>query len=283
MRSEAPTPTLDRGAIVSPMIRPEDVPVIVLCGGMGTRLREETERSPKPLVDIGGRPILWHIMKLYSAHGFRRFVLCIGYRGWQIKDYFLRYREQAEDLTVNLASGLGPRFHGESLRDDWEVTIAETGLTTGTGARLRRVRHHLDNDVFMLTYGDGVADVDLVAALAFHERHGRLATVTGVHPVSRYGELSIADDQVVEFDEKPSSEGYVSGGFYTFDRSFVEQLPDDPDLVLEREPLRKLSARGQLMVFRHDGFWAGMDTYRDYLELNRLWDAGNPPWKVWTD
>jgi glucose-1-phosphate cytidylyltransferase len=258
-----------------------DIPVVILCGGMGTRLREASgDKVPKPLVDIGGRPILWHIMKTYRAHGFRRFVLCLGYKGEAIKRYFLDYRESLSDFT--LTHGERPRFHPGPM-EDWEITFVETGLHSGTGARLRRVAHHLDRDEFMLTYGDGIGSVDLTGLVRRHREEGRIGTVTGVHPASRYGEMHVDDAQVVEFNEKPTlATGWVSGGFFMFERAFVDKyLDDDPHLLLEHEPLQQLARDRQLSLLRHEGFWMGMDTYRDWTELNRLWDNGNAARKVW--
>jgi glucose-1-phosphate cytidylyltransferase len=268
------------GTYPSGVTSPADVPVVILCGGMGTRLREETEQVPKPLVAIGGRPIVWHIMKGYAHHGFRRFVLCLGYKGWLLKDYFLRYREQVTDLTVHLGSDGPPTFHGDGP-EDWDVTLVDTGLTTGTAGRVRAVNHHLDAPVFMLTYGDGVSNIDLRALLESHEAHRRLATLTSVRPTSRYGEITANGDEVVSFHEKPAAEGLVSGGFFVFQREFVDELPQDPAVMLEEEPMRGLAHRGELRLFHHDGYWGAMDTYRDFLELNRLWDSGSPPWRVW--
>jgi glucose-1-phosphate cytidylyltransferase len=259
----------------------ERMPVVILAGGLGTRMREETERVPKPLVPIGERPILWHIMKLYAHHGAKRFVLCLGFKSWLIKEYFLRYREQIADLTVRLGDPAPPVVHGNG-EEDWEVTLAETGLHSGTGARLRRVRDYLDTDTFILTYGDGLGSVDIGALLAFHREHGRIGTVTGVHPTSRYGEIKTEDGVVTDFDEKPTTaEGFVSGGFFVFQREFLDYLDDDPRLMFERAPLRKLARDGELAVFPHTGFWMGMDTYREFSELNRRWDQGDAPWKVW--
>jgi glucose-1-phosphate cytidylyltransferase len=259
----------------------ERMPVVILAGGLGTRMGMETERVPKPLVPIGERPILWHIMKLYAHHGAQRFVLCLGFKSWQIKEYFLRYREQIADLTVRLGDPAPPVFHTNG-GEDWEVTLAETGLDTGTGGRLHKVRDHVDTDTFVVTYGDGLGSVDIGALLAFHREHGRIGTVTGVHPTSRYGEMRVADGVVTEFVEKPTTAaGFVSGGFFVFQREFFDYLSDDPALVLEREPLSRLARDGQLAVFPHTGFWMGMDTTREFDELNRLWAEGSAPWKVW--
>jgi glucose-1-phosphate cytidylyltransferase len=260
----------------------ERMQVVVLAGGMGTRLREETERVPKPLVEIGERPILWHIMKLYGHHGARRFLICLGYKSWDIKEYFLRYHEQSADLTVHIGSEQPPTFHDSAVAEDWEVTLAETGLTTGTGARLRRVRPYVDTDTFMFTYGDGIGRVDVGALLDFHRSHERVGTVTGVRPTSRYGEMAVADGMVTEFNEKPTTpEGFVSGGFFVFQREIFDYIGDEPGLILESEPLRDLARDGQLAVYRHEDFWMGMDTYREFTQLNDLWASGEAPWKVW--
>lgn len=268
------------------MSSPSDTPVVILCGGMGTRLREASERLPKPLVDIGGRPVLWHIMKLYAHHGFTHFVLALGYKGNEIKRYFLDYRTQTSDFTLHMQDGHRREFHTSHATEDWTVTFVETGLTTGTGGRVRRVVPYLANaDNVMVTYGDGLGDVDLTALLEGHSRAGLAATVTGVHPGSRYGELTLGeggDDRVEAFAEKPTTtEGWVSGGFFVFSRQALEGLPEDPQLFLEREPLRQLAAGGELRVHRHEGFWMGMDTFRDWTELNAMWDEGRAPWRVW--
>jgi len=259
-----------------------DIPVVILCGGMGTRLREASEKLPKPLVDIGGRPILWHIMKTYGHYGFRRFVLCLGYKSSEIKSYFLEYREQVADFTLRLSDDHTPEFHNAVGDEDWEVTFAETGLLTGTGARLRRVRDYLTGPRFMLTYGDGVGAIDVPKVLDAHLAGGRIGTVTGVRPSSRYGELGTSDDAVTQFAEKPPQTGWVSGGYFVFEREFIDKyLDDDPNLLLERHPLQQLARDGQLTLNPHDGFWMGMDTFRDWTELNQLWDAGRAPWRVW--
>jgi glucose-1-phosphate cytidylyltransferase len=266
-------------------VQPQDVPVVILCGGMGTRLREASEKLPKPLVDIGGKPILWHIMKLYSAHGFRRFVLCLGYKGSQIKEYFLDYRDLLADFTLDMETG-EREYHNEA-HEDWEITFAETGLLTGTGGRIKRAAKYIDAPTFMLTYGDGIGDVDLRAVLESHLESGRLGTVTGVHPGSRYGEMKVdrSAGQVTEFNEKPTlAEGWVSGGFFAFQREFIDRyLDDEPSLLLEKAPLQHLAADGELSVRPHEGFWMGMDTFRDWTELNSLWDQGEAAWKIWKD
>ncbi len=258
--------------------------MVILAGGMGTRLREETERVPKPLVRIGEQPILWHIMKVYGHHGLSRFLLCLGYKSWLIKEYFLRYREHLADFTLTLTDDHEPVFHNQLGNERWEVTCAETGLTTGTGARLARVRDYVDTDTFLFTYGDGLGRVDISGLLDFHYEQGLIGTVTGVHPTSRYGEMRVDGRAVSEFNEKPTHpEGFVSGGFFVFQREFFDYLTDDPHLFLEAEPLQKLARDGQLAVWPHEGFWMGMDTYRDFSELNQLWESGSAPWKVWSD
>ncbi|NDD29132.1 MAG: glucose-1-phosphate cytidylyltransferase [Proteobacteria bacterium] len=256
--------------------------VVVLCGGMGTRLREETEVRPKPMVEVGGRPILWHIMKIYSHHGFDDFVLCLGYKGSVIRRYFLDYYHENCDLTIDLSRPDGVQAHGPHP-EHWKVTLAETGLETMTAQRIKRAARYLgQDDVFMLTYGDGVADVDLRALLAFHRSHGKLATVTAVHPSSRWGELVLDGDAAAEFREKPQlTEGFINGGFFVLDRRVLDYIDDDPTVPFERGPMQRLTADGQLMAFRHEGFWQAMDTLRDMTSLNELWASGRPPWKVW--
>lgn len=265
-----------------------DLPVVILCGGQGTRLREETEYRPKAMVEIGGRPILWHIMKVYDTFGVRHFIVCLGYKGWEIKQYFLRYHERRSDFTVSMNGGQRGgqhhpiEFHDRTSAEDWRVTLAETGAETATGARLRRVRNYVDTPTFFLTYGDVVGDIDLDALLRFHRSHGRIATVTGVRPTSRYGEMTVDGTQVQEFHEKTKQpEAVVSGGFFVFESSFFEYLDDDPQLFFELAPLQKLASEGELHTYVHEGAWFPMDTYRDYLQLNSLWAEENPPWKIW--
>ena len=260
---------------------PADIPVVILAGGMGTRLREETERVPKPLVPIGEKPILWHIMKLYSHYGFRRFILCLGYKSWLIKDFFLNYRAQVCDFTLDLDGDHEPAFHDRNGDEDWSITFAETGLNTMTGGRLWRVQDYIDTDTFMFTYGDGLGAVDLHKLLDFHYEQGRAGTVTGVHPTSRYGEMEVRDGRAVQFNEKADAGGYVSGGFFVLNREFFRYLNDDPELFFEREPLMTAARAGDLAVHEHKGFWMGMDTYREFNELNELWATGKAPWKLW--
>lgn len=246
-------------------------------------MREETEFRPKPMVEIGGQPILWHLMKGFAAHGLREFVLCLGYRGATIKQYFANYHLLNSELTLELGSG-GVEV-GRGHREDWRVTLADTGDTAMTGARVKRVERYLAADEhFVCTYGDGLADVDVNALLAFHRSHGKLATVTGVRPPARFGRLVLDGDSVTAFAEKPADEaGLISGGFFVFDRRVLDRLRADPDCVLEREPLEGLARDGELRVYRHDGFWQPADTLRDVEALRALWDRGDAPWRTWDD
>ena len=261
---------------------PADVPVIILCGGMGTRIREASEKLPKPLIEIGSYPILWHIMKIYGHHGFRRFILCLGYKGWDIKQYFLRYDEMQSDFTVDMGRA-SVEFARRERLDDWEVSLVETGLDTGTGGRLAQVVDRVDSEFAMVTYGDGLGNVNVskqLQTLASSEFDGM---VTGVHPTSRYGELAVDDDgMVTSFAEKPPSEGWVSGGFFAFRRSFFETLPqDEPEHFFEHAPMQGLTHQNRLGLFPHSGFWMGMDTFREYTALNDMWSHGKAPWKIW--
>ena len=262
-------------------MNPADVPVVILCGGKGTRIREASESLPKPMIDIGGRPMVWHIMKIYHAHGFRRFVLCLGYKSWLVKEWFLRYRENILDFTVDARSG-DINWDGGHDVEDWQVTCAYTGESTLTGGRLSRVRQYLDEDHFLLTYGDGVADIDLPALLNDHVDSGRSGTLCAVHPTSRFGELDVDDDRVRSLAEKPELQhGLVNGGFFAFRREVLDLVHDD-DEMLETGLLQRLVAADSLGFRYHGGFWRGMDTYREYVELNELWEADKAPWKVWS-
>ncbi len=255
--------------------------VVILCGGFGTRLREETEVRPKPMVEIGGRPILWHIMKSYAHYGYTQFVLCLGYKGEMIKRYFYNYDVLSNDFTTELGSRK-LQIHSKNKEVNWQVTLADTGLQAKTGARVKRVEQYVDSDIFMLTYGDGVADININALLAFHRLHGKIGTVTGVIPQSRYGELIIQGGRVTAFREKPAlTEGFINGGYFVFNREVFNYLKDEDECILEREPLERLSADGQLMVYSHTGFWQCMDTPRDLQLLQEMWESGNPPWKMW--
>jgi glucose-1-phosphate cytidylyltransferase len=245
-------------------------------------MREETEFRPKPLVEIGGRPILLHIMKSYAHHGFDDFVLCLGYRGQMIKEHFLNYEAMNNDFTVSLGSKRRIEYHGEHHEGGFTVTLADTGLDSMTGKRVKAIQKYVDGDTFMLTYGDGVSDVDLTNLLAFHRRHGKLATVTTVRPISRFGVLELDDSSTVAgFDEKPQLDGWINVGFFVFERGVFDYLSNEPGCVLEQEPLRNLARDGQLIAYKHEGFFYAMDTYREYKLLNDLWDGGHAPWKVW--
>ena len=254
--------------------------VVILAGGKGTRLREETDHRPKPMVEIGGRPILWHIMKTYAHHGFTEFVVCLGYKGHVIRHYFLNFEGQHADVTVTLGQR-GMDIHDDIPERGWKVTLAETGDETLTGGRVARVARYLDGDEFMVTYGDGVADVDVTALVEHHRRHGRLATVTGVHPGSRYGELAIEGGVVRVFREKPQvHEGWINGGFFVFSRGVLDRIRGEM-YSLEGDLLTELARENQLGVYLHRGYWQCMDTYREYQALNAQWESGRAPWAVW--
>jgi len=260
------------------------MPVVILAGGFGTRLREQTEFIPKPMVPIGTKPILWHIMKIYSSYGYKRFIICLGYKGGIIKDYFFNYKIRDCDFTIKLGDHENIRIHNIHHEEDWEITLADTGLNAMTGARMKRVEKYIDADRFLLTYGDGVANIDIGRLVDFHVLHGKLATVTGVRPPSRFGELINEGNRVVEFGEKPQvGSGMINGGFFIFNRGVFNCLSEHDQCVLEREPLEKLSKDGELMVYQHTGFWQCMDTLRDMNLLNEYWEKGEAPWKVWKE
>ena len=251
--------------------------VVILCGGLGTRLSEETQLRPKPMVEIGGRPILWHIMSIYDRHGLHDFMLALGYKGEIIKDYFLNYHARQSDLTVRLKSG-AVEFSNPAV-EDWSVSLVDTGAGTQTGGRLRRLRDHLSpHGTFMMTYGDGLANVDLNALLAFHRTHGRIATVTAVRPPARFGDLQIVNNVVTAFEEKPQAgEGWINGGFFVFEPRVFDYIEGD-QTIFERAPLENLGRDGQLMAFHHSGYWQSMDTLRDRTALESLWISGKAPW-----
>jgi glucose-1-phosphate cytidylyltransferase len=253
---------------------------ILLAGGLGTRLAEETATIPKPMVEIGGRPILWHIMNIYAAHGFDEFLVALGYKGEVVKDYFLNFHARNADLTIRL--GHDEKKVVAGTHPDWTVHLVDTGTATQTGGRLRRLRPWLGDDrTFLMTYGDGVADVDLRALVAFHRAHGRLATITAVRPPARFGGLTLDGDRVASFNEKQQTgEGWINGGFFVLERGVLDVIADDQTLW-ELDPLETLAARSELMAFRHEGFWQPMDTLRDKRQLEDLWASGKAPWKVW--
>ncbi|MEW6001033.1 MAG: glucose-1-phosphate cytidylyltransferase [Nitrospirota bacterium] len=259
------------------------MPVVILAGGLGTRLREQTEFIPKPMVPIGTRPILWHIMKIYSHYGFKDFIICLGYRGEIIKEYFFHYRIKNSDFTINLGDHEDIQIHNLH-REDWSVTLADTGLKAMTGARIKRIEKYIDTSDFLLTYGDGVANINIKKLLQFHLSHGKLATITGVKPPSRFGELITKGGRVIEFSEKPQvGSGIINGGFFVFNKGVFTYLSEDDQCILEREPLERLAKEGQLIVYQHGGFWQCMDTLRDMNLLNEYWESGRAPWKIWKD
>jgi glucose-1-phosphate cytidylyltransferase len=253
--------------------------VVILAGGRGTRLAEETGVRPKPLVDIGGRPIIWHIMNVYASHGFKDFLVACGYKSHMLKEYFANFLVHDQDYVIDMRTGAREVVGAHTI--DWKVGVIDTGIDTMTGGRIRRLRRWLGDGPFMVTYGDGLIDADLGAIADFHRAHGRLATVTAVRPPSRFGGLVLDGDRVREFSEKPQlGEGWINGGFFVFEPRVFDYLPDDRT-ILEREPLERLAADGQLMAFRHPGFWQPMDTARDRELLESLWASGRAPWKRW--
>jgi glucose-1-phosphate cytidylyltransferase len=257
--------------------------VVILCGGLGSRIRDASETLPKPMLPIGGKPIVWHIMKMYGHYGFNEFVLCLGYRGWVVKEFFLNYAAMTNDMVVQLGPERSVTVAGSNAEEDWKVILAETGELSPTASRVYQVRKYVDDsDVFLLTYGDGVANIDVRELLAFHRAHGKIGTVTAVRPPGRFGELDIASDLVTEFNEKPqASGGFINGGFFVFDTRRIFDYIDSRSTALEREPMQRLAAEGQLAAYRHVGFWQPMDTPREYALLNELWNSGDAPWKVW--
>ena len=254
--------------------------VVILAGGYGTRIRDVADDIPKPMIPIGPYPILWHIMKSYAYFGHTEFIVCLGYRGQVIKEFFLNYEAYTRDFTISFGGSSGLVYHNDHDESDWKVTLADTGIHSMTGARISRVREYVARQDFMLTYGDGVSDVNIEKLLAFHKSHGKILTVTGVRPPGRFGEMvGDADGQIIEFNEKPqATAGCISGGFFVAGPRLFDYLDDREDLVFEQDPIRNLVKDGQLMMFEHDGFWQPMDTSRDYQLLNSLYERGNAPW-----
>lgn len=254
--------------------------VALLAGGLGTRIREETEFRPKPMVFVGNKPILWHIMRSYAKFGHKEFVICAGYRGEVIREYFREYESLNSDFTVKLGESKEIKFHNEFEEKGWEVTVTDTGQETMTGGRLFKARKYLGKDTFLCTYGDGLSDVDISKVIDFHKSHGKIATMTAVRPVSRFGILEIENDgSISSFQEKPKSEGWINAGFFVFNAKIFDYLNENS--ILENEPLSMLSKENQLMAFKHDGYWQPMDTFREMTLLNELWASDNAPWKVW--
>ena len=255
---------------------------VLLAGGLGTRLREETEFKPKPMVEVGGRPVIWHIMKNLAQHNVDEFVVATGYKSDVIKDYFLNYESRNNDFTVSLGKQQKIQFHNEHDEGDWKVTLAFTGELTMTGGRVNRVERYLDSERFLCTYGDGLSDVNITSLLEFHKSHGKLATVTTVQPSSRFGIMDVAPDGLVKsFREKPKVDGWINIGYFIFEPSVFSYLDDD--CILEQDPLARLAADGELMAYRHEGFWQPMDTFREATMLNQMWNQGSAPWATWVD
>ncbi len=258
--------------------------VVILCGGKGTRLREETEFRPKPMLPIGERPILWHIMKIYAAQGHKDFVLCLGYKGEIIRDYFRNYLWNVCDVTMRLGRFPAVTYHNSHDEEDWSVTLAETGESSLTATRIRKIQSYLGGDEdFLLTYGDGVGNIDVNRAIAEHQARTRVCTITGVHPPGRFGEIEVDDENLVKaFNEKPQVEaGLINGGFMVCNRRLFDYLPADQDEMLETGALRELAKEGKLGTYRHEGFWQPMDTFHEFTMLNRMWADGKAPWKIW--
>lgn len=255
--------------------------VVILAGGFGTRLSEETEIKPKPMVEIGGKPILWHIMKIYSVYGFNDFIICLGYKGYVIKEYFANYFLHMSDITIDLKNNQ-IEVHNVKV-EPWKVTLVDTGLNTMTGGRIKRIKDYIGNETFMLTYGDGVGNLNIKELLDFHKKHGKYATLTAVQPSGRFGALDLEDIQVKAFKEKPRGDGaWINGGFFVLEPQIFEYIEGD-ETIWEKDPLENLAKDEQLMAYKHTGFWKPMDTLRDKRELEVLWQSGNPPWKVWED
>lgn len=255
--------------------------VVILCGGLGTRLREETEFRPKPMVPIGDRPILWHIMKIYAHYGHRQFILCLGYKGEVIKDFFRNYNWNVSDVTLRLGVHPKIKYHTQHPEEDWTVTLLDTGQTTQTGGRLLRALPYIDTENFLLTYGDGLINSDINKTIRFHETQGAIATVTAVQPAGRFGDLILKQDEVVAFNEKPVQQtAFINGGFFVLNRRIGDYLEND-ETVFESSTLPRLSAEGQLRAYRHGGFWQCMDTYREQQMLEHMWRSGEAAWKIW--
>lgn len=253
--------------------------VAILAGGLGTRLSEETTAKPKPMVEIGGKPMLWHIMNIYASHGFKEFVIALGYKGEVIKDYFLNYRFRSRSLTVDLGTG-NVSVH-DGINENWIVHLLDTGQNTQTGGRIKRVAEYIGREPFMVTYGDGLGNINITELVKFHTLQNRLATLTAVSPPARFGQMVLNEQEVLEFQEKPIiGGGWINGGFFVLEPDIVNYIPDY-DTIWERTPLEKLAADGQLAAYKHHEFWHPMDTFRDVNVLNKMWDEGNPPWKIW--
>ncbi len=260
-----------------------DIQVVILCGGKGTRIKEMTDTIPKPMVEIGGRPILWHIMKWYSFYGYNKFIACLGYKGHKIKEYFFNYEIKHSDITIDLGRKNNVFLHNIHTEDNWQITLADTGEESMTGSRIKQIEKYINgSEIFMLTYGDGLSDVNINKLVEFHKSHGKIGTITGVHPPSRFGELLLKGNQVVKFNEKPqTSEGRINGGFFVFNKELFKYVSEDENCIFERTPLENLARDGQLMMYKHDDFWQPMDTLRDMEYLEKLWAETTCPWRKW--
>jgi glucose-1-phosphate cytidylyltransferase len=254
---------------------------VILCGGKGTRMREETEYRPKPLVPIGGKPILWHIMKIYSVYGIKDFILCTGYKSEMIKQYFMEMYWRNNDFTLQIGKDNNIKFHTEE-NEDWNITIVDTGLETGTGGRIKNVKNYIKEDNFLMTYGDGVSDINIAELINFHKQKGTVATLTGVHPLSPFGLIEVENGIVRAFKEKPVLKDVINGGFMVLNKKVFNYFPDE-DCMFEQEPLRAIAKDGQLAVYEHNGFWTAIDTFKDIEKVNKMWESGEQLWKVWKD
>lgn len=254
--------------------------IVLLAGGYGTRISEESEHKPKPMIEIGGKPILWHIMKLYSSYGYNDFIICTGYKSYVIKEYFSNYFLHMSDVTFDMSDNT-MTVHNQSA-EPWKVTVVDTGLNTMTGGRIKRIQEYIGNEQFMVTYGDGVSNVDISALVKFHNEHGKIGTMTAIQPAGRFGALDLdSNDKVLAFKEKPKGDGsWINGGFFVFNHEIFDYIDDDTT-VFEKQPLESISKKGELFVYKHEGFWQPMDTLREKHQLEELWGSGNAPWKVW--
>ncbi len=258
----------------------KNIPVVILCGGKGTRLREETEYKPKPLVEIGGRPILWHIMKGYSYFGFNNFILCLGYKGQAIKEYFLNYEFMNNDFALRIKTKEYCTLDSKTPLEDWNIIFSDTGAETNTGGRIKKIEKYVKSDFFMATYGDGISDINIESLLEFHLQHKKIATITGFHPRTKYGQVRVRKDgKVLSFQEKPWLKDFINGGFFVFNRKFFDYLEED--CILEKEPFERLVEEQQMVLYKHEGFWFAVDTYKDYLEINTMFERGETPWMLW--
>lgn len=267
---------------MEPALAYKEEKVVILCGGLGTRMKEETEYRPKALVEIGGRPILWHLMRGYHHYGYRKFILCLGYKGSMIKDYFLNYQAMQNDFTLRLRSGANQVWNHRDEVEDWEITFVDTGQDSQTGARLARIQHHIKEEYFLANYSDGLSDINIEELVAFHLQKNKVATLSGFHARSRYGVVRVDEEGLVNYwQEKPMMHDLTPGGYFVFNRRIFDYLSTDPGCILELGPMERLSKEGQLALFPHHGFWFCMDTFKEAQTLNEMWNSGEHPWKTW--